>query len=35
MTKLLMQTFDRVALGFFLVLAATPVVALVAAGAIR
>lgn len=35
MTKLLMQTFDRAALGFFLVLAATPVLALVAAGAIR
>lgn len=35
MTKLLMQTFDRAALSFFIVLAATPVLALVAAGAIR
>jgi hypothetical protein len=35
MTALLMKTFDRVSLSFFLVLAATPVLALVAAGSIH
>jgi len=35
MTALLMKTFDRAALTFLLVLAATPVLALVAAGAVR
>jgi hypothetical protein len=34
-TAFLMKTFDRAALTFFLVLAATPVLALVAAGSIH
>ena len=34
-TRFLMKTFDRAALTFFLVLAATPVLALVAAGSIH
>jgi hypothetical protein len=35
MTAFLMKTFDRAALSFFLLLAATPVLALVAAGSIH
>ena len=35
MTARLMKTFDRLALTFFMVLAVTPVLALVAAGSIH